>query len=364
MASGPIIVQDFEQYLKTKSSEPWWQYFRSGADSEQTLADNALAFQRYRLRPRYLRDVSQRDLSISLLGHRLQLPIGVCPSSSHGMVHPEAEIATAKGVASVGSAMGLSMWSNKPLEDIAAAVAPETPLFQQLNVFCDRTSMDRLTSHAEWLVKRTERAGFKGIVLTVDQPVTGNGVERRRTGPAVEPLDLTFPQFVVPGGSYLDSEDRMTLDPSLTWDDLEWLRDLTSLPIVLKGILTAEDASEAVKRGVSAIWVSNHGGRQLDGAPATIDALPEVVNAVRGSNVEVYLDGGVRKGTDVLKALALGARAVFIGRPALWGLAYDGEAGVRKVLEILREELSRAMALTGCSSIADITPDLIKMPSQ
>ncbi|XP_022100399.1 hydroxyacid oxidase 1-like [Acanthaster planci] len=312
----------------------------------------------YRLRPRCLRDVSKRDLSTTILGHRLDFPIGVSPTAYQGMVHPEGEIAMAKGVASVGSAMALSIFSSKDLEDVAAPLSSETPLFQQLNVFCDRQTLERTVEHTEHIIKRAEKAGLKGIVLTVDQAVFG----RQLAEPVVAPPYLKYPLISLPNDPHFGFA-RLNFDPSMTWDDIAWLRSKTSLPIILKGVLTAEDAKEAVRRGVSAIWVSNHGGRQLDGVSASIDALPEVVDAVRGSDIEVYLDGGIRQGTDVLKALALGARAVFIGRPALWGLAYDGAAGVKQVLEILRDELSRAMALSGCSSVADITPDLVKMPS-
>ncbi|XP_022100393.1 hydroxyacid oxidase 1-like isoform X2 [Acanthaster planci] len=358
MTSKPLILQDFEPYLKKKVPGTWWEYFQRGADAQQTLADNVLAFQKYRLRPRCLRDVSKRDLSTTILGHRLDFPVGVCPTAFQGMVHPEGDVAMAKGVASVGSAMALSIYSSNDLEDVTAPLSSEIPLFQQLNVFCDRQTLERTVEYTKHIIKRAEKAGLKGIVLTVDQPVRG----RRLAEPIFIPPYIKCPLISLPNDPHFHSKN-LSFDASMTWDDIEWLRSMTSLPIILKGILTAEDAKEAVRRGASAIWVSNHGGRQLDGVSASIDALPEVVDAVRGSDIEVYLDGGIRQGTDVLKALALGARAVFIGRPALWGLAYDGAAGVTQVLEILRDELSRAMALSGCASVADITSDLVKMPS-
>ncbi|XP_022091120.1 hydroxyacid oxidase 1-like [Acanthaster planci] len=352
MASKPVCVEDFEPYLKANVSDFVWRYYRSGAHGEQTLRDNPRAFQRYRLRPRCLRDVSQRDTSTSILGHRLAFPVGVSPTAAHCFAHRDGEVATAKGVSSVGSAMILSMWSNRTLEDVAASVPPDTPLLLQLTILRDR-------SRVEAVIRRAEAAGFKALVVTVDEPMLGKRAHYQRREFGVR--EILFPQVLRPGERYI--RDEVPFSDSRTWDVILWLKRFTSLPIVLKGILTAEDAVEAVRHGAAGILVSNHGGRQLDGVPATIDVLAEIVDAVRGSGVEVYLDGGVRKGTDVLKALALGARAVFIGRPALWGLAYDGEKGVEKVLRILKEEFSLAMALSGCSSVADITSDLISMPS-
>ncbi|XP_038051623.1 hydroxyacid oxidase 1-like [Patiria miniata] len=356
MASEPVCVEDFEPYLKASVPDTVWQYFRSGADGEQTLRDNPLAFQRYRLRPRCLRDVSQRDTSTSILGHRLSFPVGVSPTACHASVHRDGEVATAKGVSNAGSAMILSMWSNRSLEDVAASVHPDTPLLLQINLI-------RNEGRLKAVIRRAEAAGFKALVVTVDQPVVGNKLHLKG---GKRDLDPTYPQLLLPGEGTFTLEKALALvkeTESLTWKDILRLRGITSLPLVLKGILTAEDAREAVKHGAAGILVSNHGGRQLDGVPATIDVLAEIVDAVRGSNVEVYLDSGVRKGTDVLKALALGARAVFVGRPAIWGLAYDGEKGVEKVLGILKEEFSRAMALCGCSSLSDIKPDLIaRMP--
>ncbi|XP_022103594.1 hydroxyacid oxidase 1-like isoform X2 [Acanthaster planci] len=351
MVSLPLCVVAFEPYLKESLPDTVWQYFRSGADDEQTMKDNQFAFQRYRLRPRCLRDVSQRITSTSVLGHYIAFPVGVSPVAAHGFAHPDGEIATAKGVCSVGSVMIHSMWSNKRSEDVASTVQPNTPLFHQLNFLRDRSRMKEV-------VRKAEVAGYRALVVTVDQPIIGNTRPAKESS-LVVPSHISFPNALRPDESFCPQTAHELFDDSATWDTISWLKEITSLPIILKGILTAEDAKEAVKHGVAGILVSNHGGRQLDGTLATIDALPEVVNAVRDSSVEVYLDGGVRKGTDVLKALALGARAVFIGRPVIWGLAYDGENGVKKVLEILREEFSLAMALTGCSSVDDINPDMI-----
>ncbi|XP_071805010.1 2-Hydroxyacid oxidase 1-like isoform X2 [Asterias amurensis] len=352
MTYQPVCIADFEHYLRRNLSSPWCEYFTVGANDGQTHADNVKAFKRYRLRPRCLRDVSNRDIRSSILGHDLEFPVGVSPSACHAVVHKDGEIATAKGAASSGSAFILSVWANTSLEDVAASVPVETPLFMQLNVFADR----EMTMS---VVRRVEATGrYRGLVVTVDQPIRG----KRLSSHPIMPSHLRYANIKIPEN--LDDKDVVRVyDPSFCWKDITWLKEFTSLPLILKGILTAADARMAVSHGAAGILVSNHGGRQLDGVCATIDALSEVVDAVRGSNVEVYLDGGVRNGTDVLKALALGARAVFIGRPAIWGLAYDGEAGVKKVLGILKEEFSTAMALSGCASLADITPDLVTTPS-
>ncbi|KAM7312816.1 hydroxyacid oxidase 1 [Ixodes scapularis] len=232
--------------------------------------------------------------------------------------------------------MVLSTFSGTSIEDVRSAV-PDGLRWFQLSIYKDR-------DFTRSLVERAEQAGFKALVMTVDVPVPGHWIKLRKAGHNRNVTVLGAPgkpRAETWNGSYFD-----VLDASVTWDDIAWLKSISKLPVIAKGILTAEDAEEAVKHGVSAILVSNHGGRQLDGVPSTIEALPEVVRAVRG-RVEVYLDGGVRRGTDVVKALALGARAVFVGRPVLWGLAYNGQAGVSRMLEILREELDRALALMG-----------------
>ncbi|XP_071808818.1 2-Hydroxyacid oxidase 1-like isoform X1 [Asterias amurensis] len=353
MAQSELVcVADFELYLKQGLSVVDYGYYTDGADGEQTLRDNVKAFLRYRLRPRCLRDVSHRVTRTSILGHNIEFPVGVSPTASHGVIHKDGEKATARAAASTGTVMILSMFANTSIEDVAASVPQETLLFMQLNILVDRKMTENI-------IKRVIASGrYKALVVTVDQPCSGKIQSRKKS---TLPARLSLPQLVSPGESSLSAWINGNIfDPAFTWADIKWLHGLTSLPIILKGILTAECAKMAASLGVAGILVSNHGGRQLDGVAATIDSLSEVVEAVKGSNVEVYLDGGVRKGTDVLKALAMGARAVFIGRPALWGLAYNGEAGVKNVLDILKDEFSLAMALTGCSSVAEITPDLVK----
>ncbi|XP_033643925.1 hydroxyacid oxidase 1-like [Asterias rubens] len=350
-ADESVCVVDFEPYLKRGLEATWYDYYSNGAGEGQTHRDNVKAFLRYRLRPRYLRDVSNRVTRTSILGLDIEFPVGVSPTATHGVIHGDGEKATARAAASAGTVMVLSLYSSKSLEDVAASVPEDTLLFMQLNILRSRVK-------TEEIIKRVDATGrYKALVVTIDQPVYG----RKRAQPLNALLYAKHTQVPNilnhPGETWCDSN---SIDPACTWDDIKWLQGVTSLPIILKGILTAESAKMAASLGAAGILVSNHGGRQLDGVAATIDSLSEVVEAVKGSNVEVYLDGGVRKGTDVLKALAMGARAVFIGRPALWGLAYNGEAGVRKVLDILKDEFSLAMALAGCSSVAEITPDLVK----
>ncbi|CAN7995082.1 unnamed protein product, partial [Ixodes hexagonus] len=301
---------------------------------------------RLRLRPRMLRGVRNRDMTVTLLGRqRLSMPVGIAPSAMQKMAHSDGEEATAKAAENAGTVMILSTLSTTSLEDVRKA-APNAVLWYQLYVFQDRN----LTRS---LVKRAEQSGYSALVLTVDAPVFGRRVSDVRKRFSL-PSNLKLANFngteltslSSPTGSGLEAYANSLFDQSLTWADVQWLRNITYLPVILKGILTAEDAVLAVRHGIPAIIVSNHGGRQLDGVASTIEVLPKIVRAVYG-HMDVYLDGGVRQGTDVIKALALGAKAVFVGRPALWGLAYKGEQGVSKMLDIFREEIDRAMALMG-----------------
>ncbi|XP_068135727.1 2-Hydroxyacid oxidase 1 [Hyperolius riggenbachi] len=361
MSGKPITVDDFEEHAKYFLKKSVYDYYRSGAEDQQTLADNVAAFSRYRLYPRVLRDVSITDLSTTILGQRVSMPICVGATAMQRMAHPDGETATVRACKALGTGMMLSSWATSTIEEVAEA-APDSIRWMQLYIYKDRN----LTKS---LVKRAERQGYKGIFLTVDTPYLGRRLDDVRNRFQLPPHlrmknfdseDLAFSSKQGYGDdSGLAVYVSQAIDASIKWDDIEWLKGLTSLPIVAKGILRAEDAKEAVRHGVSGILVSNHGARQLDGVPATLDVLEEVVTAVEGK-VEVYLDGGVRKGTDVLKALALGARAVFIGRPAIWGLAYQGEDGVKEVLDILREEFRLAMALTGCCSVNDIDRSLVR----
>jgi 4-hydroxymandelate oxidase len=303
-------------------------------------------------------DVSQRDLSTQILGQSLELPILIAPMAFQCLAHPEGEIATAKAAAKMGTAMVLSTLATKSIEEVTSA-GNHTPQWFQLYVHRDRA----LT---RTLVERAYAAGFQALCLTVDAPLLGKR-ERDTRNQFVLPQGMELANLATltdleisykPGESGLFAYFLEQLNPALTWKDLEWLQSLSPLPLVVKGILRGDDALRAVEHGAKAVIVSNHGGRQLDGAIATIDALSEVVAAV-GDKAEVLVDGGIRRGTDVLKALALGAKAVLLGRPVLWGLAVGGEAGVRHVLELLRDELDLAIALSGCAKLQDIDSSLV-----
>jgi 4-hydroxymandelate oxidase len=345
----PINVFEYEDLARQRLHPALWNNYSAGANDEVTLHENRAAFERLQLRPRMLMDVSHIDLGTTLLGIPVALPIGVAPAGPvDGAAREEGECATARAAGALGALMIARTESARPLEDIAGAATG--PLWFQL-YFSSRTR-----ARAEWLVQRAERAGFQAIVLTVDSPMFGYKDRSERSEDWFEwPAE----------GNLIDSpptDDGREEDhngAAITWADVAWLRTVTRLPLVLKGILTEEDARLGVEQGAAGIVVSNHGGRQLDTVAATIEALPEVVEAVAG-RCEVYLDGGIRRGTDVLKALALGARAVFVGRPVLWGLAVAGAEGAQHVLELLRGELEQAMALAGRPTLASIDASLLR----
>jgi isopentenyl diphosphate isomerase/L-lactate dehydrogenase-like FMN-dependent dehydrogenase len=336
----PINLREFERMAESKLDPQAWGYYAGGADDEWTLRENELAFQRLILRPRVLVDVTVIETSTTMLGTPVSMPVLVAPTAGQGMAHEDGECATARACAAAGTLMVASSSASRSLAEIAESC--HGARWFQLYV--------RHWDEAERLVREAESAGYAAIVLTVDLPQMGNRERDIRSD------FKSRRQFAVP--NYTDRQEGYQT-PSLTWNSLDRIRSWSSIPLVLKGILTAEDAEIAVDHGVDAIVVSNHGGRQLDSVPASIDVLPEVVAAVNG-RCEVYMDGGIRRGTDVLKAIALGARAVLIGRPILWGLIVDGESGVRKVLEIVRNELELAMALSGCPSLDAITPNLVR----
>lgn len=355
----PINLFEYEPLAKARLEPSAYGYYASGADDELSLRDNRAAYTRIMLRPRVLVGVSQIEPATTVLGTPISLPVLVPPMAAQGMAHPEGELATARGVGASGTIMIAATLATRSLEEVAQAATG--PLWFQLYVYKDRAV-------SETLVRRAEAAGYRALVLTVDLPVLGRREADERNGFALPPeLHMAnFPDRAEvrvsdQGGSAMTHLVRAELDPSLTWDVLAWLRSITRLPIVVKGILRGDDAARAVEHGVDAIAVSNHGGRQLDTAIAPIEALPEVVEAVAG-RCEVYVDGGIRRGTDVLKALALGARAVFVGRPILWGLAVGGEQGVRHVLDLLRHELELDMALAGCPTLESIDRSLVRLP--
>ncbi|KAJ8980293.1 hypothetical protein NQ317_005213 [Molorchus minor] len=284
------------------------------------------------------------------------MPIGIAPTAMQRMAHPEGECANVRAAQAIGTIFTLSTISTSSIEEVAQA-APNGIKWFQLYIYKDRNI-------TRGLVERAEKAGFKALVLTVDAPMFGLRLADIRNRFTLPP-HLRLANFQGTNstdinknnedGSGLNSYVETLFDASLEWSDLQWLKSITSLPIILKGILTAEDARQGVEAGAKGIWVSNHGARQIDGTPASIEALPEIVKAV-GDKVEVYLDGGIRDGTDVFKALALGARMVFFGRPALWGLTHSGEEGVKRILEIIGNEFEYALGISGCAKISDIRP--------
>ncbi|UZN01721.1 alpha-hydroxy acid oxidase [Cellulomonas sp. S1-8] len=324
-----------------------YDFLAGGAGDERTLTGNTDAFARRRLRPRVLRGAGTRDLSTDLPGARLAAPVVVAPTAFHRLAHPEGEVATARGVAAAGGLLTVSMMATTAVEEIAATGAA---LWFQLYVQPDR-------GFTAAVVARAEAAGCRALVLTVDSPVRGRHPRDERHGFTTLPDGLVCENMRGPDGRARD----LVTDPDLGWDAVDWLRGTTSLPVLVKGVLHPADARLAVEHGVDGIVVSNHGGRQLDGAISTLDALPAVVDAVAG-RVPVLLDGGVRRGVDVLVALALGAAAVMVGRPVLWGLAQAGADGVRAVLDDLTAELAHAMALVGAHRPTDLTPDLVVVP--
>jgi 4-hydroxymandelate oxidase len=320
-----------------------FDYLAGGADDELSLAANLEDWARLRLRPRVLRDVRAVDAGTTLLGEAVAHPIVVAPTAFHRMAHPDGEPATARGAAAAGARFVLSTRSTAPVEDVATALDGR-PFWYQVYVLRDRDLTVDLT-------KRAATAGATALVLTADVPRLGRRRRDVRNG-FVVPTNLgTIESLDRPG-------DLADQDAGLTFDDITWLHDLTGLPVVVKGVLRGDDALRCAEAGAAAIVVSNHGGRQLDGAVSGAAALPEVIAAV-GDGIEVYVDGGIRRGTDVVKALALGARAVLVGRPVVWGLATGGAEGVAGVLRDLVAELDLALALCGCATLGDVTPDLL-----
>ena len=356
MRMDPINLYDYESRAKQVLPHNIWDFVEGGAMDEVTTRRNRTAFEELALRPRFLRDISQRDISTTVLGESISLPVMISPAGSHMNVHPEGELATAKGAGMSETLMMLSTSSSYSLEEVSQAATG--PLWFQL--------YHRGYEFSEMLVHRAEEAGFKAICLTVDTP-TPSPKERDLRNKYVRPHPLGnfhgMPdQEAEASGTDESPAWDAAMGPPLTWKGLEWLRSLTSLPMVLKGIRTGEDAHLAVEHGVEGILVSTHGGRQMDMTMGAIEMVPEIVEAAKG-RAEVYVDSGVRRGSDVIKALALGARAVGIGRPLYWGLAVDGAEGVHGVLELLREEIDRCMAYCGQTNVQELEPGLVNIPT-
>jgi isopentenyl diphosphate isomerase/L-lactate dehydrogenase-like FMN-dependent dehydrogenase len=342
-----VNVAEYEALARARLDDGAYGYFAGGAGDERTLHDNVAAFARRRLRPRMLVDVSTTSTVTSVLGTDVSMPLLVAPVAFQRVAHLDGEPGMARAAAAAGTIMCVSTLATATLAEVAAA-APDAPRWLQLYVFRDRgVSRD--------LVGQAVDHGFRAVVLTVDLPFVGRRERDLHTG--FTPAAFEVPSLAAAGGAFatgLPGIEEQLFDATLSWRDLEEIRSFSDLPLVVKGLLTAEDAQLACEHGADAVVVSNHGGRQLDGVQATIDALPEVVEAVAG-RAEVLLDGGVRRGVDVVQALALGARAVLAGRAPIWGLAAGGDAGARHVLELLRDEIALALALCGCASPADLT---------
>jgi 4-hydroxymandelate oxidase len=351
-----LTLSDYEQMAKAGMPVMAHEYVAGGAGDEITLRDNQAAFDRLRLLPRVLVDVSKIDTRLTLFGQSLDFPILLAPTAYHRLVHPEGEIATVRGACAAGATLVASTSATTSIEEMGKAARQQTkngqpvPLWFQLYVNRDR-------GFTRDLVQRAESAGCRVLCVTVDSPILGLRHRETRSGfglpPGIERSNLKG--LEVATGAHRPGEATIysaLLDPTLTWKDIEWLRGISRLPVIIKGVLNPEDAAKGAAAGVGLI-VSNHGARNLDSAPATIDALPRVADAVAG-RVPILMDGGVRRGGDVLKALALGATAVLIGRPYLYGLAVHGAEGVTKVVQILRREFEMAMALTGRRSLGEI----------
>jgi len=346
-----LCVDDFAAAAQQRMSKMIFEYVDSGAGDEHTMRWNRERWNQMKLKPRALTDVSELRLETSFLGQRFELPILLAPAAYHRLYHPEGELATIAGANTAGVSLVVASFATHSIEDIAKHAT--RPFWFQLYVQPDR-------EFTKSLVQRVEAAGCAALCVTADTPILGVRTREMRSSFSL-PHDVALPNMT---GSAKDELSRShlpefgliysrRLDAKLTWKDISWFRSITKLPVLLKGILNPDDATRAIDSGASGIVVSNHGGRNLDTLPATAEALPRVIDTVAG-RIPVLVDGGIRRGTDVLKALALGAKAVMIGRPYIYGLAVAGTAGVERVLQILKTELMMAMALVGVRSIAEI----------
>jgi len=353
MPGGPVNIFEYEALAKERLPQAEYDFIAGGATDEITLRRTRAVFDAIMLRPRMLVDISQRDLSTTVLGQRIEFPIMVDPAGAHGRAHPDAELATVKAAGALGTVMILSSGSTYTLEEVAKAATG--PIWFQQYLYTDR-GLTKL------MAERAQAVGYRALCLTLDSTVRAKR-ERNIRHNYSNPPSPNYAGLEVQEMSWSTSSDaprgvNRLIDRSATWPYLDWLAANTPLPLVVKGIMTAEDGRQCVEHGVRGVIVSNHGARQLDTTFASVEVLPEVVEAV-DRRIEVYLDGGIRRGTDVLKALALGARAVLIGRPLFWGLAVDGEAGLRAVLQMLRDELEMAMCMCGRPTIESIDISLL-----
>lgn len=360
LPEGIVTLQDHESHAATRLDARAWAYFAGGAADELTLRANRQAWSDLTLLPRVLRPLAGGHTRVPLLGRTLAHPVLLAPVAYQRLAHPDGELASAHAAAALGAGLVLSTQSSVPMEAVASAMRSEAghgPLWFQLYLQADR-------GHTRELVHRAEAAGYEALVLTVDAPVHGARDRERRAGfrlpPDVRAVHLSGMRPVPPAKLAPDQSPLFDglLQHAPTWDDVAWLLAQTRLPLLLKGVLHPEDARQAVALGMAGLIVSNHGGRTLDTTVTTACALPRMADALDGQ--PLLVDGGIRRGTDVLKALALGARAVLIGRPYVFGLANAGAMGVAHVLRLLRDELEIAMALCGCRTLQDVKPDLLQ----
>ncbi|HEY1056077.1 MAG TPA: alpha-hydroxy acid oxidase [Emticicia sp.] len=334
-----VNVFDFEQMAASRMSRMAYEYVASGAADEITLRWNREDFDNIKLNTTVLNDVTKLDTTLSLFGQELAHPILIAPTAFHKIMHPDGEIGTAKGAGLASATYVVSSFTTTPLEDIVQAATE--PLWFQLYVRDDR-------AYTKDLIQKAESLGFQALCVTVDTPTPGIRDRQVKVG-------FALPEGVM--AHYSLGEIGAPKNP-ITWKDIEWLQSFTKIPILLKGILNPEDAVKAVQAGVDGIIVSNHGARNLDTVPSTIEALPRIAEKV-DQQIPILLDGGIRRGTDIMKALALGAKAVLLGKPICYGLACGGEAGVAKVIQILKDEFLLAMILTGRTSLASIDRSVI-----
>ncbi|KAH7402923.1 FMN-dependent dehydrogenase [Pyrenochaeta sp. MPI-SDFR-AT-0127] len=358
MANRPVnldtvvfSIHDLEREASRCLPQKYREYFNGGAMDMITLQDNVSAYDRYKIRPRVLRNVSNVDTSAELLGTKVTFPCGLSPSAMHCLAHPDGELATSRAAAQKNVPMVLSSYSNTSLEDVIAQ-GSNNPYMMQMCIVRDRNITLQL-------LERAEKMGYKALFLSVDVPVLGRRLGEMRSS-FILPKNLSFPNILSSGaGDFGDEETKVNgptaFDDTLEWEEIiPWLRKHTKMQIWLKGVLSPEDVEEAVTAGVDGVVISNHGGRQLDGVPATLDALRQCAPIARG-RIQIAVDGGIRRGSDIFKALALGAQFCFIGRIAIWGLAYKGQEGVELGIQMLYEEFRSTMALAGCRSVKEIT---------
>ena len=351
----PVNVADFQKLAESRMQDATYNYITTGSADEITLRENVEAFRRMKVFPPLLKGVSKADLSTTVLNRKIDMPILLAPVAAQRMFHPEGALASARAAAAAKTVFAVSSSVGHSVEEVARAAAG--PKWFQIYVPKDRAV-------ARQLVERVDKAGYEAIIVTVDLGEWKDADRRDRFSLPKEMLvkhlrDVGYTQVTNEmSNEEVQAFNAQAWEISLSWEFFDWLRSITKTPLLIKGVLRKDDAEKAVSLGIDGIVVSNHGGRRLDGMPASIEMLPDIVAAVKG-RAEVYMDGGIRRGTDVLKALALGARGVLVGRPYAWALGADGEAGVRKVLTLLREEFENAMISTGCSKLADINRSLL-----